>query len=140
MDAGELHAWAGFWPAAFRPEALAFMPELQARPRPLFYRDFTFYHLKKHRSRTTRAPSVTPVGCVFLKRRAATAANLSPIPRTELRKRLLENVIFKDDDRFRKQQAAVFNLLGKLPAHQLAYDRDPATAAPLMHEILKDRS
>jgi hypothetical protein len=136
--AGQLHAWGGFWPAAFRPEALQFMPELEASTRPLLYHDFTFYHLRKHPSRTTKACSVSPVGCVFLNRRSANAANLSPIPRSELPKRFLDNVIFKDDDRFTKQQAAVFTLLEKLPAYQLAYDSDPATAAPLMHKLLND--
>lgn len=139
VAAGQLHAWGGFWPAAFRPEALQFIPELQASTRPLSYQDFTFYHLKRHPSRITQASAVTPVGCVFLHRQAANAAHLSPIPHRELPRRFLENVLFKDDDRFLKQQAAVLTMLAKLPAYQLSYDSNPATAAPLMHQILNDR-
>ena len=128
--------WGGFWPAAFRSEALQFLPELRACTRPFFYRHFTFHHLEKHQFRTTQARSVTPVGCVFLERSAATVPGMSPIPRIELPGRLAENVLFKDDDRFTKEQTAIFRLLENLPAYELAYNSDPDLVAQFLQKLL----
>jgi hypothetical protein len=128
--------WGGFWPAAFRAEALEFLPELRVCTRPFFYRHFTFYHLEEPQLRTTQAHSVIPVGCVFVERRADTAPSLSPIPRIELPGRLAANVLFKDDDRFTKGQTAVLRLLKNLPACELAYDSAPAVVAQFLQRLL----
>lgn len=128
--------WGGFWPPAFRSEALQFLPELRACTRAFFYRHFTFHHLENHRFRTTQAHAVTPVGCLFIERCAATAPTLSPIPRIELRGRLAENVLFKDDDRFAKEQTAIFHLLENIPAYELACDGDSDLVAQCLQKLL----
>jgi hypothetical protein len=138
IEGDAVRVWGGFWPAAFRPEALQFFPELRKCARPFSYCHFTFHHLEKHRFRTAQVHSVIPVGCVFLERRAATTPTLSPVPRIELPKRIAENVLFKDDDRFAKQQAATFRVLQRLPAYQLLYDRDPSVVAHFLHKLLAD--
>jgi len=136
LKAGTLHAWGGFWPAAFRPETLQFLPELQGCTRPFSYRDFTFYHVEKPRSQANQAGRVTPVCCVFLERQSADVPCLSPLARVELSGRLAEDVLFKDDDRFAQQHAAVLNALERLPAYRLAYGSDPAVAATFFRRIL----
>jgi len=138
LEAGNLRAWGGFWPPAFRPGALQFLPELQGCARPFCYLDFTFYHVEKPRVQATQARPVTPVGCVFLERQAATVPCLSPLARIEFSKRLVEDVLFKEDDGFARQHAAVFNALEALPAYQLAYGSDPAVAATFLRKILID--
>jgi hypothetical protein len=130
--------WGGFWPPAFRGEALQFLPELRGCTRPFVYRHFTFYHLEKQQVRTTQARPVTPVGCIFLERHAATVPRLSPVPRIELSRRLADNVLFKDDDRFTREQTAAFRILENVPACQLAYDSDPAAVAQFLHRLLAD--
>ena len=134
LEARSLHAWGGFWPVAFRPDALQFLTELQGRARPFSYRDFTFYHVEKSRF----SCPVTPVCSVFLERQAATVACLSPLARIELSRRLAEDVLFKDDDRFAQQYATVLNALEGLPAYRLAYGSDPAVAATFFRKILMD--
>jgi hypothetical protein len=139
IEGDALRVWGGFWPAAFRPEALQFFPELRMCARPFSYRHFIFHHLETHQFRGTQARSVIPVGCVFLERRAGAQQTLSRVPRTELLKRIAENLLFKDDDRFAKERALAFRLLESLPAYQLLYDGDPSEVAHFMQELLADR-
>src|SRR5215469_769604 len=134
----ELEAWGGFWPAAFRPEALEFLPELRSCTRPFFYQHFTFHHLNGHPFRSNQRYPVTPVGCVFLDRQTTDDPNLSPLIHNERRARLVDNVLFKDDDRFRAQQANVFNRLAKLPSYRLLYGSSPEVAALSMRRLLED--
>ncbi|HXM22032.1 MAG TPA: hypothetical protein VN948_12300 [Terriglobales bacterium] len=140
LEAGRLRAWGGFWPVAFRPDALQFLPELQGCARPLSYLDFTFYHVEKPRFQSNQARPVTPVCCVFLERQAANVPCLSPLARIELSRRLAEDVLFKDDDRFAQQHTTVFKALERLPAYHLSYGSDPAVAATSLRKILMDQS
>ena len=125
LETGNLRAWGGFWPIAFRPDALQFLPELRGRARPFAYLDLTFYHMDKPRFRTTQTHPVTPVCCVFLERQGPSLPSLSPLARIELSGRLAEDVLFKDDDRFAQQRATVLNTLERLPAYRLVYGSDP---------------
>lgn len=137
VEASGLRAWGGFWPVAFRPDTLQFLPELQACARRFSYCDFSFYHLEKQKFQAARAHAVTPVGCVFLERRHTEAVpSLLPISRIELSRRLAECALFKDDDRFAQEQATVFHALAELPAYHLAYGGDPAVAAGFLWKIL----
>ncbi len=60
-----VRVWGGFWPAAFRPQALRFFPELRMCTRPFSYCNFTFHHLQRHQYRATQVHPLIPVGCVF---------------------------------------------------------------------------
>ena len=139
VEGGRLRVWGGFWPPAFRSETLQFLPELRARTRPFSYRDFTFHHLSKQQFRATQVQSVSPVCCVFLDRQVSAVPRLSHIDHVELSRRLADNVLFKDDDRFEKQRANVFAVLEALPAYVLAYDNNPAVAATFLRQMLPDR-
>jgi hypothetical protein len=139
LEAGKLHAWGGFWPMAFRPDTLEFLPELQSCARLFSYLDFRFYHVEKPPLRSACARPVIPVCCIFLEREATTVAPcLSSFSSVELSRRLADNELFKDDDRFAQQHAAVFNALEILPAYQLRYGRDPVVAANFFRRILTD--
>jgi hypothetical protein len=138
IEGDALRVWGGFWPAAFRPEALQFFPELRMRTRPFSYHHFTFHHLKKHQFRGTQVRSVIPVGCVFLERCAVARLTLSRVPRTELLERIAENLLFKDDDRFANERAAAFHILESVPAYQLLYDGDPSVVAHSLQKLLVD--
>jgi hypothetical protein len=137
---GRLRAWGGFWPIAFRPDALQFMPELKARTRRFTYRDLTFYHLEKPRVRASQTRPVTPVCCIFLERQATPSPCLSLLSRSELSRRLADDVLFKDDGRFAQKRATVFDALERLPAYHLAYGSDPAVAATFLRTILMDHT
>jgi hypothetical protein len=138
IEEDAIRVWGGFWPAAFRPDALQFFPELRKSARPFSYCHFTFHHLEKHHFQATQVRSVIPVGCVFLERRAGARLTLSQIPRAELPGRIAENVLFKDDDRFAKERATAFRLLESLPAYQLLYDGDPSVVAHFLQKLLVD--
>jgi hypothetical protein len=138
LEAGSLRAWGGFWPVPFRPEALRFLPELQDCARPFFYRDFIFYQVEKPRPQAAQAHPVIPVCCVFLEIQASTVPCLLPLGCSELSRRLTEDVLFKDDDRFARQRAVVFNSLERLPAYRLVYGDDPSVAATFLRRILED--
>jgi DNA polymerase III delta prime subunit len=138
VEGGRLRVWGGFWPAAFRPETLQFLPELQSCTRPFSYRDFTFHHLSKQQFRATQVQSVSPVCCVFLDRQVSAIPRLSHIDHLELSRLLADNVLFKDDDRFEKARASVLAVLEALPGYHLAYDSNPAVAATFLRQILSD--
>jgi hypothetical protein len=140
LETGDLCAWGGFWPVAFRPDALQFLPQLRGSTRPFSYLDFTFYHVQKPRLQAAQARPVSPVCCIFLERQATSIPCLSPLSCNELSRRLAEDVLFKDDDRFAQQHAMVFNALERLPAYHLAYGSDPAIAATYLRKILMDQS
>jgi hypothetical protein len=136
MEAGKLRAWGDFLPAAFRPEALEFLPELQALTRPFHYRDLTFYYLDKSCLESPVARPVIPVCCVFLERSQPCGARLALLSEVEVHRRLIENQLFKDERRFEVQRAQVFQALGEVPAYTLAYGSDPEEAATSFCSIL----
>jgi hypothetical protein len=135
LDSGVLRSCGGFWPATFRPETLQFFPELKERTRPCFHRDFVVYHLAQQGAPRRRS-SVQPLCCLFLERRSSTAPSFSRIGGNDLSRLLAESVLFKDDERFREQQAAVLHVLEELPAYVLRYGSDPAVAAATVRDLL----
>jgi hypothetical protein len=140
MKPGGLLAWGDFWPAAFRPETLHFLPELQASARLFRYSDFNFYYLNKRIFQTAHAHPVVPVCCVFLDRRTTPILLLSPVPGAEFSRRLAGLATFQDDARFGVQHAAIFDALGELPAYDLAFSNDPAIAARFFPDLLRKHS
>jgi len=136
VEAGKLRAWGDFLPAAFRPEALQFLPELQALTHPFHYRDLTFFYLEKKSFQSLQATPVIPACCVFLERCRAQVPHLAPLSSVELSYRLAECQLFKDDQRFEAQRTAVLHALGELPAYCLAYGSDPGEAAAFFRSIL----
>jgi hypothetical protein len=137
LETGNLLAWGGFWPVAFRPETLRFLPELQGCSRAFSYLDFTFYYVEQSQFQALEARRVTPVCSVFLERNTVSVPRLSPLSSIELSRRLAEDLLFKDDDRFAQQRAAVLSALERLPAYHLAYGDDPATAARVFPSLLE---
>lgn len=135
-DAGKLCAWGDFWPAAFRPETLDFLPELQAMTRKFRYCDLTFFYLDKSRFQPLEARPVFPVSCVFLDRQRAPTPRLVPLTPGDVCRLLKESLPFKDDRRFERQQGAVLSTLSELPAYHLPYGQDPAQVATLFGKLL----
>jgi hypothetical protein len=140
MKQGSILAWGDFWPAAFRPETLHFLPELQGSARLFRYSDFNFYYLNKRAFQNARAHPIVPVCCVFLDRQTAPISRLSPVPHEEFSQRLAGLAAFQDDVRFEAQRTAVFDTLGELPAYDLAFRSDPAIAARFFPDLLRKHS
>ena len=136
VETSKLRAWGDFLPAAFRREALQFLPELQVLTRPFHYRDLTFFYLEKKHFQSPQAHPVIPVCCVFLERCTEQVPHLAPLSGLEFRCRLTESRLFKDDQQFEGQSTAVLDALGELPAYRLAYGSDPAEAAAFFRSIL----
>ena len=136
FELGQLQAWGGFWPPVFRPSALAFHRELEGHTRPLHYCQSIFHHLPGSKSQAPKQP-VIPMGCVFLERHRSGSARLSQVAPIELRALLFENVLFKEEDRFREQYARALAGLSTVPAYRFAYPCDPALAADLFQEMLR---
>jgi len=137
---GKLIAWGDFAPAAFRPEALKFFPELQSSTRPCRYDDITYHYLDKRLYQTAPARPVTPVCCVFLERVTAGELNLSRLSPDAVSKRLDGLAPFREDDRFEAQRDAVFDALAALPGYDLKFVNDPATAAACFRGLLRDHT
>ncbi len=127
-----LRAWDEFWPAAFRLEALRFLPGLEALTRPFHYRDLTFLYMEKSPRHDARAHSVVPVCCVLLEREAVAAAQL-----TRLSLRPEGYLLFREEERFKAQQAPVLRALARLPAYHLTYGSNPLEAASLFRSLLE---
>jgi len=140
LNGDRLHAWGGFWPAAFRAETLQHLPELQSCASPFFYRDFTFHHLEKSRLRAAPARPVVPVCCVFLAREATTEPVVSLISPQNFSRLLEQNKLFLDDDQFHGQEVAVLARLAELPAYHLAYGSDPTSVTEVIRQLLFDHA
>ncbi len=137
-----LRAWSEFWPTAFRPDALRFLPELGAVTRAFQYRDMPFLYLDKSpwASQThRRAQHLTPSCCVFLGRNSIEAGagpRLTRLAPAEFADRLDGCLLFKDDARFEAQQTSVLGALARLPAYRLSYGSDPGEAASFFPGLL----
>ena len=131
-----LRVWGQFWPAAFRPDSVKFLPELETSTGSFTYGDLTFLCFARHPFQASRARPVTPVGCVFLERQAANVPYLIPLAQAERDDRLGNCLSFQDDARFAPQFASALGELGKLPAYRLPYGDDPAVAATFLRSIL----
>jgi hypothetical protein len=131
-----LQAWADFVPVAFRPEALRFLPELEAVTRQFSYCDFKFYYLNE--GEVSREPEniVNPICCVVLERESSSVPRLTPLAGTDFSRWLSASIAFKDDDRFDEQRLKILAALAQLPAYHLAYGSDPAMAAPFFRNLL----
>jgi hypothetical protein len=134
---GSLRAWGQFWPPAFRPETLEFLPELETRTRPFHYRDFSLLCLDKNPHRPERSAGVMPTACVFLERLAADTVQVVPVSKSELSLRLARSLPFKEDRCFDDQRAEIVRRLSELPAYRLLYPADPRAAAEMFPELLK---
>ena len=135
-----LLAWGDFSPAAFRPDVLKFLPELQSSTRPLRFCDFTYHYLDKRVYQTAPARPAIPVCCVFLERQTAGELTLSRLSRPELSKRLDGLAAFQDDARFETQRAAVLKALEALPAYNLVFANDPVAAAECFPGLLREHA
>lgn len=133
---GEVRVWGDLLPAIFRPEALHFLPELQASTREFSYPELAVCYLSKRPFQNQKAHSVTPVGCIFLERRAGSSCDFSLVSSEEMPLGLIESALFKDDERFATQSALIIRALGRLPAYHLAHSGDPAGVARLCHQML----
>jgi hypothetical protein len=136
IASGELRAWGDFVPIAFRPETLQFLPELAPRTRAFSYCDFNFLYMDKHKRDSTLPGFVTPICCVVLERDSASVPRLVRLAKTEFSSSLSKHVAFKDDDRFEEQRSKILATLAQVPAYQLVYGSDPATAAPFLAHLL----
>jgi hypothetical protein len=132
----ELRAWGQFWPAAFRPETLQFLPEIEGQTCPFRYRDFTLLCLDNSAFLPPQASSVSPRACVFLDRCVADSPRLTRIGKEELTPLLFSSLPFFEDERFEPQRREVVHCLADVPAYHLAYAEDPCSAAELFPTLL----
>jgi hypothetical protein len=137
---GRLIAWGDFAPAAFRPEALKFFPELQSSTRPLRYDDITYHYLDKRLYQSVPGRPVVPVCCVFLERVTAGNLSLSRLSPNKVFKRLDKLSAFREDDRFETQRATVFDALAALPVYDLRFVNNPAAAAECFRGLLREHT
>jgi hypothetical protein len=136
LVSGELKAWGQFWPAAFRPETVEFLPEIEGIVRPFRYRDLTLLCLDNGTFLPPQASSVSPAACVFLDRCAAGSPRLTRINKEELTPLLFSSLPFVEDRRFELQRKQVVQCLAGVPAYHLAYPADPRSAADLFPTLL----
>ena len=133
---GGLRAWCDFVPIAFRPQTLQFLPELESRTRSFSYCDFNFYYMRKDSLDSEQANFVNPICSVVLERESSSVPRLTRLAKADFSRSLSEYIAFEDDDRFEKQRLAILAALAELPAYHLAYDSDPANAAPFLRQLL----
>lgn len=136
LVSGELKAWGQFWPRAFRPETIQFLPEIERLGRPLRYRDLTLLCLDNSAFLPPQASGISPIACVFLQRCAAESPKLKRIEKAELTPLLFSSLPFVEDQRFARQREEVLRSLAELPAYHLAYAEDPREAAELFPTLL----
>ena len=131
LDGGAVYAWGEFWPAAFRPETVQFLPELSGLGRLFVYRDRTFLCVDKTALSGANRGRVIPVACIFLERHASSSPRLVPLPHWELPRQIFTDAGSEED------RDAILALLGKVPAYRLLYDDDPSIAARLFRSVLE---
>jgi hypothetical protein len=136
--AGKLRMWGDPLPAVFRPEGVRFLPELRDLARLSHYAQLTFYYLDKRSFQAKQVRPIVPLCSVFLDRGSSPEPHLTAIDASDLSSRLMESILFKDDDRFHPQQSTVCSGLGKVPAYHLKYGSDPAIAAAFVRNLLLD--
>jgi hypothetical protein len=132
--------WGDPFPTMFRPEALRFFPELRGQVRELSYEGVDFCFFDKSKLQSAQAHCVEPLCSVYLDRAVAAEPHLAPMQPTELVQHLATGLHFKGSDRFQSQEAAVFAGLAELPAYRLSYGEDPATAASIVRDLLRNTS
>jgi hypothetical protein len=138
-DSGNLHAWGEFWPAAFRPETVRFLPDIGTLGRPFEYGDRKFLCVDKRLLSGAHRAGVRPAACIFLERRRGARTRLGRIPRPELASQVFTEAGSHED------RKAILGLLQRVPSYRLLYDDDPSIAARLFlsvleaHEIMEQR-
>ncbi|HET9215902.1 MAG TPA: hypothetical protein VFR18_02925 [Terriglobia bacterium] len=130
VDRGAVYAWGEFWPTAFRPETMRFLPELAPLARSFTYRDRTFLCVDKGLLSGVNRGRVVPAACIFLERQASSSPRLIPLPRWEVSDQIFTDA-GSDDDR-----VAILAMLRHVPAYRLLYDDDPSIAARLFRSVL----
>jgi hypothetical protein len=130
LDGGAVYAWGEFWPAAFRPETVQFLPELPELARSFTYRDRAFLCVDKAALSGANRGRVKPVACIFLERNAASSPRLVSLPRWEIPDQIFTDAGSVED------RNAILALLGKVPAYRLLYDDDPSIAARFFRSVL----
>jgi hypothetical protein len=131
LDGGSVYAWGEFWPAAFRPETIRFLPELEGLSRSFQYRDRTLLCVDKSALSGANRGRVTPAACIFLERQASSPPRLIPLSHWEIPKQTFTDA-GSDEDR-----NAILALLGKVPAYRLLYGDDPSIAARFFRSVLQ---
>ena len=136
-DGDGLRAWGDLFPAVFRPETLAFLPELQESAHHSTCGDVSFFYLDKAPFQSRRARSVTPVCSLFLERGATEEPELKHITRRAAMSRLRACLLFNEDESFERQVTAVLNGLASRPAYVLQYGSDPKIASTFIAKLLR---
>jgi hypothetical protein len=136
MASGGLRAWGDFVPVAFRPETLRFLPKLESLTHPFTYCDFNFLYMARDLPNPELPGFVAPVCCVVLERASSSVPRLERIGNPAWSSSLSRYIAFKDDERFEERRVTILAALAHLPAYHLAYDSDPATAAPFLRYLL----
>jgi len=131
LDHGAVYAWGEFWPAAFRPETVRFLPELPGLSRSFRYLDRTLLCVDKSALSGANRGRVTPAACIFLERHAPSPPRLIPLPHWEIPKQVFTDAGSEED------RTAILALIGKVPAYRLLYDDDPSIAARFFRSVLE---
>lgn len=130
FENGTVHAWGDFWPAAFRPETVEFLPELSALARSFTYRERSFLCVDKASLSGPNRGRVIPAACIFLERHAASPPRLVRLSHREIPKQVFTDAGSQED------HSAILALLGRVPAYRLLYDDDPSIAARFFRSVL----
>jgi hypothetical protein len=130
LDGGAVYAWGEFWPTAFRPDSVKFLPELPSLARSFTYRDRAFLCVDKASLSGANRERVKPAACIFLERKSASPPKLVPLPHWEIPGQIFTDAGSEDD------RNAILALLGKVPAYRLLYEDDPSIAARLFRSVL----
>jgi hypothetical protein len=133
---GELRAWGDFWPATFYPEATRIFPELEGSAQPLQCGEATFLCLDRNPFRVSEPRSIRPSCCALLTRSAERVAKITPLGRFEWEAIIRRNCLLRDGGHQGAEFGEVLRRLGSLPAYELAYEGDPASAVELFRSIL----
>jgi hypothetical protein len=130
-------AWGDPFPAVFRPEALAYLPELRDCCRGSNYGDCSFYYFDKGPMQAPQTEPVVPVCSLFLDRSGRGEAQLAEVNPEDAAARLRECMLFTEDAKLHPQILAALNALAKQPSYSLEYDTDPKIAADLIVKMVK---
>lgn len=129
--------WGDPFPAVFRPETVAYLPELRASSRHSTYGDCSFYYFDKGAMQAPRAGPIAPVCSLFLNRNGRGKADLFEISPTDAIERLHDCMLFVEDTKYDPQLRIAVAALARQPAYTLTYDSDPRIAAEVIEKMLK---
>jgi hypothetical protein len=136
MRDGALRVWGDLFPAVFRPETLAFLPELREITRPSSHAGLSFHYYDKSLLQKRWAHSVTPVCSLFLERTGG-EPRLKEIPCQETVSRLQDHILFREDETFDTQVTASLKAVADKRAYTLQYRGDPKAVADVVEQMLR---